>query len=104
MTTSFGTGGIAYTPVPALTEFTVEREVRNATRLVYIGPRSLTGVPLWSGTKTNAAEDGSIVTATRLDDTGSASGEVAHDDQGMQFAVFDEPISAGTWSFAITEA
>lgn len=97
-----GTGGISM-PQTLATEFTVDIAVANASRLVYLGPRRLDGVPLWTGTKTNAAADGSPVAATRLDDTGSASGELAHDDRGAQFAVFDEPIAAGTWRFAVTE-
>lgn len=73
--------------------------VKTDTRLVFLVDKLLPRIHCCTGISWDVA-DGTEITATRIDDTGSATGEVYLADNGEPFAVFDSAIAAGLWDFA----
>jgi hypothetical protein len=98
---------VPYTDTALATSVTVVVQVLKATRIVALSPRMLFGVgfsPLFVANRGGlpvALADGAVVTATRQDAGGSATGEVVNDDRGIVWAVFPSAIAAGRWSLAV---
>ncbi len=74
--------------MPPMTNLTKRATIKKATKIVSLMPDNLPSIYNAIGTVDTNIADGAVVTATRVDAAGNASGTALNDDRGNVYATF----------------